>query len=72
MNFEAGYVFQNVPKIIAFALNTLVLDQTIFNGFKTKILSWYKLVIWKIELSLHFEQSQSDVVEAMGDYLNKM
>ena len=63
MSFEIGYGFQNVPKVIAFDLNSSVFlfkqsfTKTVL--LKSKIVSHYKWVIWyKIDLILYFEQSQ--------------
>ena len=37
MNFEIGYGFQNVSKVIAFDLNTLIFFETISYGLKSKV-----------------------------------
>ena len=39
MNFEIGFELQNVHKVIAFDVNTIVFAQTISYGDKNKIVS---------------------------------
>ena len=58
MNFKTGNCFQNVSKVIEEGLNTLFFVHKISYGLKSKIISYYKWVIWyrnRIELILYFE-----------------
>ena len=65
MNFEIGYGFQNVSKVIAYDLNTLVFVQAISYGLKSKNFSYYMLVIWyRIELIFDCHDDLIDAAEA--------